>query len=338
MVASANRGSSVLSQISGRVVHGVARRSFLFAKAHYKSTLPDPITTNPVIVYTVGKVGSSSVAATLDAALDGRGVAHVHWLRSENLQADEAQYRRRARAYWGTRKMSRFMPRYVWLGQQVGDAIRSAPPGTVWDVVTLVRDPVARNVSSFFQDLELMFDFWPAQELNARPVDEVAARLVEMFLDAYVEGKSPLGLGGDPLTWFDAELKPVFGVDVFATPFPLSRGYEIYGGPNSRVLLVRLEDLDRVAKPALREFLGTSAANVMQRNDASDKVYAEVYRRFKRLLKFPSEYLDRLYSSRYCKHFYSQGELASFRSRWQAVQGLFVWLGYEVSRFALDVV
>lgn len=75
--------------------------------------------------------------------------------RSENLQADEAQYRSHARAYWGTPKMSRFMPRYAWLGQQL----------------------------------------------------------------------------------------------------------------------------------------------------------TEVYRRFKRLLKFPSEYLDRLYSSRYCKHFYSQAEV-----------------------------
>ena len=298
-------------------MRGVARRSFLFAKAHYKLSLSNPSRTNPVIIYSVGKVGSSSVAATLEVTLKGRSVAHVHWLRAEHLRADEAYYKSRARAYWGTRQMARFMPRYVWLGQQLGHAVKSAPLGTVWDVVTLVRDPVARNVSSFFQNLELMFDFWPAQELKARPVDEVAARLVEMFLDSYVADGSLLEIGGDPLTWFDAELKPVFGVDVFGTPFPIFRGYEIYGGPNSRVLLVRLEDLDRVARPAFAEFLGARVSNVVQRNDAADKVYADVYRQFKKFLKMPRQYLDQMYSSRYSRHFYTPAELAEFRSHWQ---------------------
>lgn len=311
------RTASTWSQFSTRAARAVARRSFHFAKAHYKSGLPDPITTNPVIVHTVGKVGSTSVAATLEGILEGRDVAHVHWLTSEHLQADEAYYKGRARAYWGRSQMTRFMPRYVWLGQQLGDAVRSAPAGTIWDVVTLVRDPMSRNISSFFQNLELMFDFWPAQEMANQPLDEVASRLVELFLESNVTGNSALELCGDPLTWFDLELKPVFGVDVFAKPFPMSQGYEIYGGPNSRVLLLRLEDLGRVGPKAIGKFFHTNAAQMTQRNDASDKIYADVYRRFKQLLKLPSEYLDRMYASRYCQHFYTPEELASFRARWR---------------------
>jgi hypothetical protein len=211
------------------------------------------------------------------------------------------------------------MPRYVWLGQQLSGAIRSAPAGTVWDVVTLVRDPVRRNVSSFFQNLELMFDFWPADELKSRSAGDVAARLVELFVDSYIAGKSPVEYDdGDPLTWFDEELKPVFGVDVFATPFPVSQGYEIYGGPSSRVLLLRLEDLDRVANAAFKDFLGAGLSRVVRRNDASDKVYADLYRRFRQLLKLPSQYLDRMYSSRYSRHFYTAEELASLRCCWQS--------------------
>lgn len=298
-------------------MRGVARRSFLFAKAHYKLSLPDPARTNPVIVYSVGKVGSTSVAATLEEKLPGRSVSHVHWLRSEHLRADEAHYKGRARAYRGTRRMARFLPRYVWLGQHLCNAIATAPAATVWDVVTLVRDPVRRNVSAFFQNLEPMFDFWPGEELKTRSADEVAARLVELFLDSYVAGNSPVEHDGDPLTWFDLELKPVFGVDVFARPFPVAQGYEIYSGPNSRLLLVRLEDLDRVAGRAFAEFLGVDVSNVVQRNEASDKVYADVYRRFTKLLKMPRPYLDRMYSSRYSRHFYTPAELAAFRSRWE---------------------
>jgi hypothetical protein len=80
---------------------------------------------------------------------------------------------------------------------------------------------------------------------------------------------------------------------------------------------VRLEDLDRVASIAFGEFLGADVANVVQRNEASDKVYADVYRRFTKLLRMPPQYLDRMYASRYSRHFYTPAELAEFRSRWE---------------------
>jgi hypothetical protein len=310
-------GVSRLSRLSARAVRGVASTSFRLAKVHYKAGLPDPVKTNPVIVYTVGKVGSLSVAATLEKALENRVVAHVHYLTTENLRADEGRYRDRARAYRGTRRMRRFMPRYVWLGEHLSNAIASAPATMVWDVVTLVRDPVRRNMSSFFQDLELVFDFWPAEELKYRSAEDVAARLVEMFVDSYVWGNLQSQNDDDPLTWFDHELKPVFGVDVFEAPFPVPTGYKIYEGANSRVLLLRLEDLDRVANSAFAAFLGTIVREVVHRNDAQDKVYADVYHRFRKLLRMPTEYLDRMYSSRYSRHFYTPAELAGFRARWQ---------------------
>lgn len=306
-----------LPQLSARAVRSVARRSFRLAKAHYNWSLPDPTTSNPVIIYSVGKVGSSSVAATLEATLKGRSVAHVHWLRAEHLRADEAHYRSRARAYRGSRRVARLLPRYVWLGQRLSDAISAAPPGAVWDVVTLVRDPVSRNVSSFFQNLEPLFDVWPAEELKFRSAEDFAGQLVELFLDSYIAGNSPVEHDPDPLTWFDVELKPVFGIDVYANPFPASRGYEIYTGSNSRVLLMRLENLDRVAKAAVAEFFGTEVPDMVQRNEAADKVYADVYRRFKKLLRMPREYLDRMYSSPYSQHFYTPAELAEFRARWE---------------------
>jgi len=141
-------GGRTLSQLSVRTVNAVARRSFLLAKAEYKLNLCNPSRTNPVIVNSVRKVGTSSVAAALEVTLEGRSVAHVYWPRAEHLRAEEVHYKSRARCYCGKRQMSRFMPRYVWLGEQIGHAVKSAPPDTVWDVLTLVRSPVARNVSS----------------------------------------------------------------------------------------------------------------------------------------------------------------------------------------------
>jgi hypothetical protein len=96
-------GGRSLSQLSVRAVNGVARRSYLFAKGHYKLSLCLPSRTNPVIVNSVRKVGTSSVAAVLEVTLEGRSVAHVHWLRAEHLRAEEVHYKSRARCYCGKR-------------------------------------------------------------------------------------------------------------------------------------------------------------------------------------------------------------------------------------------
>jgi hypothetical protein len=56
---------------------------------------------------------------------------------------------------------------------------------------------------------------------------------------------------------------------------------------------------------------------LVPRNEAADKVYADVYRCFEKLLRMPRQYLDRMYSSRYSRHFYTPAELAEFRSHWQ---------------------
>ena len=303
-------------RLVARAVDRVTRRSYRLAKASYSLRLRNPLRTNPVIVHSVGKVGSSSVHATLRAAVRSRPVWHVHWLNEENLRRDAIHYRERARAYRGTARMERFLPRYNWRGERLARAIRSAPHDHRWDVVTVVRDPVIRNVSAFFQNLQLMFDFWPDDQLRTRSPQEIAAELVEYFLACYVADAPPRDRDGDPLTWFDLELRPVFGVDVFASPFAKSRGYEIYSSARARVLLLRLEDLNTIGSSAFAEFLGIDVPRTLPRNEAATKGYADVYRHFQEQLRLPREFLDRMYDSRYSRHFYTSEELERFRSSW----------------------
>lgn len=321
MAATKASNRNILHRFAARSIHAVASRSYSISKAIYQFGLPDPTVTRPVIVTTVGKVGSSSIAATLQEALHGRPVAHVHWLAANNLRADEEYYKSRARAYRGRSEMANFMPRYVWHGQHLGAAIESAPPGVIWDVVTLVRDPLRRNVSSFFQNLELMYDFWPEKELRSKNARVIAERLVEMFLNSYVANRSPVEHDGDPLTWFDREIAPVFGCDLYATPFPFSSGYEIYTSKNARILLLRLEDVERVASAALTKFFGTDIRESVVRNEATDKAYADIYAWFNKLLVLPHAYVEKIYTSRYCTHFYCHSELDRFRSRWRLASG-----------------
>jgi len=120
------------------------------------------------------------------------------------------------------------------------------------------------------------------------------------------------------LTWFDRELKSVFGVDVYAIPFDPAKGYEIYESEKARVLLVRLEDLRSRAPVAFGDFLGLGDFRLADTNVAEAKGYADVYRRFVASVRLPHDYIERMYDSRYARHFYSEDELDAFRLRWKA--------------------
>jgi hypothetical protein len=125
----------------------------------------------------------------------------------------------------------------------------------------------------------------------------------------------------DALTWFDSELKQVFGVDVLSSSFPHSKGYRTYQGETADVLLIRLENLDACAREAFKEFLNIDNFVVRGENFSTDKSYRDVYRAFTKSIEFPETYLTRMYESRFAKTFYSEEEIASFKSKWKKRDG-----------------
>ncbi|MGH0028376.1 MAG: hypothetical protein ACQGVC_01180, partial [Myxococcota bacterium] len=106
----------------------------------------------PVLVYQMGKVGSSSVLRTLEQAPEpARPVIAVHYLVPRELEAARAYYRR------GTGRSS--PDRYTWmLGDAVGARLMQLGDRVRLPVVSLVRDPIAREVSSLFQDPRVFAD------------------------------------------------------------------------------------------------------------------------------------------------------------------------------------
>ncbi len=118
------------------------------------------------------------------------------------------------------------------------------------------------------------------------------------------------------LSWFEREVQDVLGVDVYATPFPHSSGYARFSGEMCDLLLLRLEDLDRVGAEALQDFLELSHATLVAENSAEREAYAASYREFLAQWRPTPEYLDRMYESRLARHFYTLDERARFRARW----------------------
>src|SRR4029077_16159903 len=113
---------------------------------------------------------------------------------------------------------------------------------------------------------------------------------------------------------FTDELGAVFGVDVYARPFPAERGWDVYENDAARVLVVRQEDLARLPE-ALGALYGFDPATVEveDRNVADHKDYSAHYRAVRAALRLSERELDEAYSLPYARHFYTPREIDAFR-------------------------
>lgn len=257
---------------------------------------PSPLV-EPIVIYQMGKVGSKSVESSLRAYDLGSPICHSHLLNDLDRVAINA-------------RTSRVCPRQTLIEILHGKQVRKTILGSPFircRVISLVRDPVARNISAFFENIaEFVDNYHERFVTNRLPLDELS----ELFLNGYEHDI--------PLKWFEHQLKPVFGIDVFETEFARDRGYQIYHGQASSLLLLKLETLDQCAEAAFSEYLGIDQFVVKSTNVGENKEYRDLYRAFISSLILPETYLDRMYDSSVTRHFYTDDEIASFRSRWTA--------------------
>jgi hypothetical protein len=250
--------------------------------------------TPPVLVYTAPKAASTAVTEALQA-VEGQTVFHVHMISANSIRSLREAMRRRG--------LSR-MRRDVLGLEDIGNALASGliRPRYPARIVSLVRDPVARNISFYFETLDVL---WQTARAHERfNVERLLAEFHERF--RHERG----------IDWFDNEFKPVLGIDIYAHAFPHDLGYvRIDSGPYE-VLIMRHDLDDRVKERCLADLVGVSSVSLTPKNVGAQKPYADVYREFLRRVELPEDYVNRLLESKYARHFYSPEEIARFRAKW----------------------
>lgn len=249
---------------------------------------------SPIIVYQMGKVGSSSLYAGLRALYLNVPVYQCHMLN--NLDAIEES----------VRQMNPNAPP-ILSQVEIGRALRreiEQKKGTRWNLISMVREPVARNVSAFFQNLEkLIPDALGLLANDRRDADWLSDEFINHFAH------------NAPADWFDSQMREVFDIDVFATPFPFERGYQTYTGSNARLLVLRYDNLNACITPAMSEFLGLNNFTLLRANVTDDKEYRDLYRRFLET-PLPVDYVTQMYETSFAKHFWTDAERAALIARW----------------------
>ena len=169
-------------------------------------------------------------------------------------------------------------------------------------VITLVREPVANNISMFFE----LLGRYIATDIESSDCD--IDELIGIFIKNYMHSR--------PLTWLDAEIKTNFDIDIFQHPFPVDRGYTVISSGRTSLLVLRCELDDQKKAQAIADFLDLDEFEIVRTNVASEKSYARQYAEFKQHIRIPPALLDQMYNSKFARHFYSSEEREQFRARW----------------------
>lgn len=245
----------------------------------------------PVIVYQMGKVGSLAVVRGLQAH-GVRPVFHAHCIYPARIQKVYEDILKQSRIAAAKRRQE--LENGLDLYYEV--IARQRPTR----FISLVREPIGRNVSAFFQNLDVFFP-------EGVPTDNLH-QVYTRFLERY-----PHDL---PLTWFEEEFQVTLGIDVYAEPFPREEGaLRLKRGP-FEVLLLKMELPGTQKDHLIADFLGLDSFAMARENVGAVKGYGELYQRFKATVALPASYLDRMAQARYMQHFYTDEEINAMVARW----------------------
>ncbi len=312
-----SKATKRLGKIIDKVITRLVEQNYDTAKSYYnyKLRLADTRSAGPpLLIFQMGKVGSSSVQRSLRALNLDMSIYHPHFLTPDYMTI----YEEKRRQLLGTDRAGDL--KHIWECQYLSEQINKRVNGRKWRVLTLVREPIARNISAFFETLEV-------EPLEARDHYRIKAghkslyhfditvsldhleELVDLFLKEFDHDT--------PLVFFDREIKGVLGIDVYDGEFPKEKGYQIYRGDQVDVLLMRLESLNECVGDALKEFLNIDNFTLLNTNIGSQKVYAPIYQKLKDSLTLPDSYIEQMLGSRYARQFYTEAEISQFKAKWR---------------------
>ena len=233
-----------------------------------------------IVIYQMGKVASTTLENSVQKGL------HIHSLFG-NQPCPGRQLQKRSGM--------------LWLQGQVLDAIRRYALRQRQEVriISLMRDPVGRNVSMFFQDLP----FWLYDHI-AKIKGHTRVEGYEIINDSFRDTYDHLYFD----SWFDREIKALTGVDIFDYSFDKQSGYLLIEAGKWKILLLTMEKLGQ-NEAILSEFC-QQPVKLQDSNVAEKKWYSPVIKQFREEGALTPEYARQMYATRTARFFYDDAWIA----------------------------
>ncbi len=249
---------------------------------------------NKVIIYQMGKVGSTSLDNSISNGIHRHNFYPFYNQKVYTSKQNKINLSQRF-----------FLPiEYFLLRRYIKKKIDK---GNEIKVITLVREPISRNISFLFQFSPIvLYNYY----FNGGKRENMGETLRFMEKEFY---RSIWHTSAEE--WFDQELKKVTGINIFDHKFDQSQGYSLIKKNNINLLVLKMESLNDNEK-VIGEFIGDKNFKLKTDNISSDKWYKDLYKTFKANFKPTQKYINSLYNTRYMKHFYSKEEIDFYKDKW----------------------
>jgi hypothetical protein len=160
-----------------------------------------------------------------------------------------------------------------------------------WRLIVVIRDPVERNVSNYFQGLRSGIYLPGVSDRDVNAEDAFSD-----FMENYPHHRQE--------EWISKELAGTFGVDVLSADFDDSAGFRTYAASNVGVIVLRLETLMSIGQQGLRDFLEIPELSITRANEAQHLSHAGVYSELRTRVMSDPAYLVMMQSSTFARKFY----------------------------------
>lgn len=231
-----------------------------------------------IVVFTVGKVGTLTVCASLEKA----GFRHIHphslyftWPGIYFLKVDMGMLKR---CLYVSRTIFKRIKITIW---------KSCTPKI--KIISGVRDPFSRSISAYFEQVHYNGGIpsdWGFEDIKK----DFEARVDFLAQDR----------------WFMQEFIKFTGIDIYDMPFDNAKGYCELKNGKMNALVYRIDFLNRLS-PALSDFCG-DRVDLINANDSSDNEVGSIYSAFKKRYRFPKSLAMTILESKSFNHFYNKNE------------------------------
>lgn len=252
----------------------------------------------PILVYQMGKVGSTTVYNSLKEANIENPVYHLHSLSLDKLNKEAELCDRQKIPLYGEIKIGKILSKKIKEGKPIP-----------WKIITLVREPIGNQISHIFQQ---PFLFNPdLLDRDNRIENSHAIEFIRAKLENFDPERDYIA------TWFDKELKAMLGINIYDRPFDRHKGFTIFRQENFEILVLRLEDLNKNFDEAITQFLSLeNPIKMSHSNIRKNKKYSNTYKYVLENIKISRLACENIYSSKYARHFYEEDRIEKLIKKW----------------------
>jgi hypothetical protein len=245
-----------------------------------------------VVIYQMGKVGSSSIEKSLRE--NGVHVLHMHKVSPSEVHFYDPSLVDRFKKF----RSSIFLA-----------IVRVIFKLRACKVITIVRDPMERTLSQMFHHIDLLI--YSRSRKNSRKEVNANNLFKEIFYNdintCYAQ------------QWMDSEFNASMEMNYLNCDFDKEKGYGLAESKNKKVLFLRFEDLNSFDS-VIGDFCGVADFELKSANRSGNKWYADLYKSFKNEMLVDKEVFDLMYKNSFYNKFYGDEYLEVKSKRWLEIK------------------